>query len=307
MKHILTVGFLWLSCLGFSQISTIKVAPQFEETNYAPYDSTRNFLGKDVGQYVGQVLYLNGISEGLRKYEYKGFRADTLSGKWYKPNKMESGNNSESNYFELTGKYFKVLSVFKTATSEIYWLELEEQASKDRLYFIYDSKYEWEFPFIVVGFFEKHKAELVGDRFIFSNRLLGDEYDIHTGKKVTGIPYQEWTCKDFTIEEKYYTLGLLVENALGESIHVTLESVKNKDICNRRGFTVQEFRQFSKRFGDTNWKSIVEGIIRVGFTEEMAKMAWGEPKSINHSSYGDQWVYDSQYLYFEGGILRSFN
>lgn len=311
MKNIFIVGFLGLLCLGFSQISTIKVAPIFEEINDAPYDSTKNFLGKDVGQYVGQVLYLKGISEGLRKYGYEGFMADTLTGRWYKPNKMEEGYLYNSDYYELTGKYFKVLSVVKhqkTSTdSYVYYLELEEQSSKDILFFRYDFQYDWKFPFVVVGYFEKQKAELIGEKFIFSNKLIDDVYDIYTGRKITKVPYQEWTCTDFTIEERYFSLGLVVKNPLGESIHVSVESVKNTDLSSRSGYSVKEFRQYSKKFGDDNWKSIVEGIVRVGFTEEMVKMAWGEPESINHSSYGDQWVYNSQYLYFEGGILRSFN
>ena len=319
MKIIFIIGFLGLLCLGFSQISTIKVAPIVEPINYAPYDSTRNFLGKDVGQYVGQVLYLKGKSEALRKYGYEGFvvdyRIDDLINysNVYKGNKVECRYNSD--YNELAGKYFSVIAVLKHPKtlsdsylySDYYYLELEEQRSKDKLFFKYNSKYEWSFPFVVVGFFEKQKTELVGERFIFCNKLIDDVYDIYTGSKITKVPYQEWTCTDFTIEERYFSLGLVVKNSLGESIHVSVGSVTNSNLSSRSGYNVKEFRHYSKKFGDDNWKSIVEGIVRVGFTEEMVKMAWGEPKSINHSSYGDQWVYESQYLYFEGGILRSFN
>jgi len=39
----------------------------------------------------------------------------------------------------------------------------------------------------------------------------------------------------------------------------------------------------------------------------MTKIAWGVPEKINKASYGEQWVYSGQYLYFENGILKSFN
>ena len=49
------------------------------------------------------------------------------------------------------------------------------------------------------------------------------------------------------------------------------------------------------------------GKVVIGFTEEMVLLSWGVPKDINRASYGDQWVYDEQYLYFENGKLKSFN
>jgi len=53
--------------------------------------------------------------------------------------------------------------------------------------------------------------------------------------------------------------------------------------------------------------NILEGKVVIGFTEEMVLLSWGEPKKINKTSYNEQWVYDGQYLYFENGILKSFN
>ena len=45
-------------------------------------------------------------------------------------------------------------------------------------------------------------------------------------------------------------------------------------------------------------------------TDEMARISWGSPEKINKTvtSYGakEQWVYDNDYLYFEGGKLTSF-
>lgn len=50
--------------------------------------------------------------------------------------------------------------------------------------------------------------------------------------------------------------------------------------------------------------------IRIGMTKEQVIASWGKPQSINESvgTWGkhEQWVYNSQYLYFENGILTSF-
>jgi hypothetical protein len=195
------------------------VAPIVEPINYAPYDSTRNFLGKDVGQYVGQVLYLKGKSEALRKYGYEGFvvdyRIDDLINysNVYKGNKVECRYNSD--YNELAGKYFSVIAVLKHPKtlsdsylySDYYYLELEEQSSKDKLFFKYNSKYEWSFPFVVVGFFEKQKTELVGERFIFCNKPLMMCMNIYTGSILQKYPFKSGHEQTSTIEERYFSLG----------------------------------------------------------------------------------------------------
>ena len=58
-------------------------------------------------------------------------------------------------------------------------------------------------------------------------------------------------------------------------------------------------------------QTIVEGKIRIGFTQDQAIAAWGRPDDINRTvgSWGthEQWCYGmSTYLYFEDGVLTSF-
>lgn len=62
------------------------------------------------------------------------------------------------------------------------------------------------------------------------------------------------------------------------------------------------------RFGDIH--SITDRKIHLGMTPCMAVAAWGRPEKINRSvgSFGthEQWVYQDNYLYFEDGILTSW-
>lgn len=50
--------------------------------------------------------------------------------------------------------------------------------------------------------------------------------------------------------------------------------------------------------------------IIIGMDKRQAVLAWGDPKTKNHSvgPWGthEQWVYGNQYLYFENGFLKSF-
>jgi len=55
---------------------------------------------------------------------------------------------------------------------------------------------------------------------------------------------------------------------------------------------------------------VIEGKIKIEMTREQVMTAWGKPDQINHSE-GDwkiyeQWIYGSTFLYFERGILKSY-
>jgi hypothetical protein len=57
-------------------------------------------------------------------------------------------------------------------------------------------------------------------------------------------------------------------------------------------------------------QTVIERKVQIGMTSEQVTMAWGKPSRINRSigRWGEheQWVYGSTYLYFENGILKSY-
>lgn len=76
-------------------------------------------------------------------------------------------------------------------------------------------------------------------------------------------------------------------------------------------FSYSDMRSFySKKFGRRWGTLIANEKIGLGMTQEMVENSWGSPNSINRSagSWGvhEQWVYDASYLYFENGILTSW-
>ncbi|MGV0964752.1 hypothetical protein [Empedobacter falsenii] len=297
------------------QITTLNVPKDKIVEEQITYDVTTNFMGSNAKAYIGQELYLKGISETLQGYGYSDFKTDQNTTYFRESNVYKccsSKSPYNSSYELLNGKYFKVLEVipygytkeFPTLYSE-YFFKLEEKESKDIVYYKYNGKYEHSFPFVVVSHFEHLKENAKGIKIIvtknyFDNTdLNGDTFELKTG--------DVWTVEDVTIEDKYYKLVYVVKNSRGNRKTLNVDSFNDTD-PNRAIHTVKDYNKYKLKFGATNWNKIFEeGKVVVGFTEEMCLLAWGNPNSINEASYGDQWVYDNQYLYFKNGKLTSFN
>lgn len=313
-KTTFTILLMVFTIIAFGQITTTKVAPKSEQITIS-YDSTQNFLKGDIYNYIGQELYVKGKSEGLREYGYDGFSKDyTKSTLGNKSNVYECCDSYNSRYDSLVGKYFKVIDVVTTKGTTIPFIEFDKDYNKayflklirkdnlDTIYYHYDG-YEHNFPFIVVGFFEKQKKEFVGKEFVFNDIEFDGATDIKTGKIITNKSGQKWKCIDLTIEEKYYNLSLVFQNSLGEQIADEYERVLNV------AYTAKKADSYKKRFGETNWNTILAGKVKVGMTKEMCKLSWGEPQDINKTITSgktkEQWVYSDNYLYFDNGILTA--
>jgi len=321
MKKLI-LPFLILSNIIYGQIKTTKVLTKVEQVDKTPYDSTKNFLVEEPQKYIGQELYLKGMAESLRKYGYSGFVLDYKEPMFSnKKNIYKCCESYNSIYSELAEKYFTVLEVIKHPKGDSgnssdeylygkkWFLKLKEKESGDTVYFEYDSQYEHSFPFIVVGFYDKLKKNCQGKKFVLgksSTDFYAEEIDINTGQKVIFNPGEKWECIDISVEEKYYYLSLLLKDKLGQTITINYEQIigdnKFHDI-----FTSTENDTYEKKFGKMNWTKILNNEVVIGFTEEMVILSWGKPEKINKASYGDQWVYDEKYLYFEFGKLKSFN
>jgi hypothetical protein len=73
----------------------------------------------------------------------------------------------------------------------------------------------------------------------------------------------------------------------------------------------REYRQkIYNQYGKDIGQKLLDGYYWIGMTSKMALVSLGEPRSINKSvgKWGthEQWVYYATYLYFENGILTSY-
>ena len=310
----LTVSFT------FGQITTTKVVQSTPETvDNILYDSLDNFVGVNVRKYIGQELYLIGLAESLRKYGYDGFVKDYTNDEFNNTSNIyKCCDGFNSKYDDLNGKYFKVLDVInhpKAKENESlygseYYLKLEDKESKSIIYYEYSSKYQHSFPFIVVGYFEKAKTMYVGKQYVLRGRNWEDKnpemYDIQNGKPVDFSAGTIWKCVDFTIEEKYYQLSLIIENSKGERLAYSMDNILKG---NYFAFSKNEADKYKQKFGIENWDLILNGKAKIGMTKEMCELSWGKPKSIKETitsgNKSEQWVYSDNYLYFDNGILTT--
>jgi hypothetical protein len=299
-----------------AQITITSIPEKKKEIDSAPYDSTKNFLGDNVYQYIGQVLYLKEKHESLRQFGYDGFIRDYKNKSNNRRNIYKCCDNFKSKYSALAGSYFDVLDVHRHPQAyeneklygSTYFLELREQINGDKVYFKYRSDYEHSFPFLVVGYFEKLKDSNLGRKLVVRGINWWDGAstmtDILSGEPVSLIPGSIWEIVDLTIEADYFSIVFLIQNENLETVQISPVYAN----IQRFVFNYNEAKIFESKFGLEDWNYILNRKVKIGFTEEMAKLAWGEPKTINKSSHGsDQWVYEGQYLYFENGKITAWN
>jgi hypothetical protein len=293
-----------------AQITTTQVSPMQTNNTVKPYDSTENFVGDKVNQYIGQELYLMGKSESLRQYGYDGFTKKISENSLNKSNTYKCCDGYNSKYSELAGHYFKVLEVTphpKASEGSIYedqyFLKLEDKESHDIVYYKYDTKLKYSFPFVVVGYFEKMKKTSIGKEFVVRGKNWMDGKtmtDISTGNPVSNFePGNTWKCVDFSIEERYYNLAYILENAAGQRIALTLNSAQSTNWV----FSKEDAEKYTRIYGQADFDKILKGSVSVGMTKQECRLSWGDPKSINSltsaSGTTEQWVYDDNYLYFD--------
>lgn len=302
----------------FGQISTTKVAPVSDNAAKTPYDSTKNFLGKDVDKYLGLELYVKGKAKSLRDYGYRDFVLDYKNDKLTDQSNIYKRNDKyATKYDELAGKYFKVLEIIKhpkAASNEelygsVFYFKLEEKETKDIVYFKYDSRFEIAYPFIIVAYFEKQK-QYIGRDFVLlgknSFNIGKPTNDFKTGKEVDITTGCVWKVKDVTIEETYFDIALGLENEKGESIFFDLDNISDEDFILPKATALN----YKKTFGDEIWNLILNGKVKIGMTKKMCILSWREPESKNETitagKKSEQWVYKGgSYLYFDNGILTA--
>lgn len=309
MKKLLLL-LLFIPIISHSQISTIKVADE-KEIKIIEYDSLKNFQGENYSNYIGQDLFLRPKRETSRKYGYDNFKLDPEGSTYSKSNIYKKNKTAESNYEELQSKVFTVIDVMKDPshiTGDKYaYLKLKFKDNEDIVFFKYDKVYSFSFPFTVMGYFEKSKEIFVGNEVLirdFKNASAMNITDINNGEVLNIGTDKYYKCLDVTLEDKSFELVLLLETEAKQKFTFKLST---RFLNIPRILLRSEAESYKAKFGNSYWEAILNENVIVGFTEEMTLLSWGEPKSINRSSSSDQWVYSSQYLYFENGILKSFN
>ncbi len=186
------------------------------------------------------------------------------------------------------------------------FIKLMEKGSNDIVYYEYDrnSKYYYEFPFIVVGYFEKQKQLLIGQEFVIPDNLINGALDINTGKSITNSTGQTWKCVDLTIENKDYQICPIIQDSLGDKI-IVHNFFSWVGIYIGGGYTIKEANNYKNKFGNIAFDSILQGKVYVGMSKEMCRLSIGKPQTIKMIKKSNReienWIYYDQDLFFNKG------
>ncbi len=181
------------------------------------------------------------------------------------------------------------------------FLELIDE--KDTLYYMFDKTSQYPaFPFNIEGYVMKLTELKKKEKY--AKCINMDEYtdkDFYTGKTIRFYVGQIWQLKEIVVDPKDGDLIELYTNSKGE----VYEAPKfTFDVAFK---TQKESNRIKKKYGEAMWKAIMTYTIYKGMSKSAVKESWGEPKYINDTSYGEQWVYDDKYVYFRNGRVTGWN
>lgn len=301
-----------------AQVATMKIDGANPPTR--SYDGSRNFLGEDARLYAGQELYLKGLPEGARDKGYGKFRNDPgkpyISRGFFGTDTSNvyrccSKSGTQSDYGRMAGRYFRVVDVIgHPQEARTFYLKLQAGDNGDIAYYEYGADYEADFPFIVVGFFEKRKKDFVGRQYVVRGRSWSDDggplTDINTGKLVNLDAGGVWKGVDFVVEEKTYKPGLVLQGKAGEKVFIASGTLDNSSPYYM--FSKEDSDKYRALFGEANWDVILKGEVRPGMTKEMCRLAMGAPVNIFtrevDNALIEQWEYSrDKCLNFKGERL----
>lgn len=125
------------------------------------------------------------------------------------------------------------------------------------------------------------------------------------------------TIMAYDFKNNYYFVAFDTLNGYVMSMNVETLEVRNDRLEKQRKENLKREveanthrKMLVSKYGSVNGERVFAGKIWLGMTKEMAEDSWGKPSDINRTvgSWGvkEQWIYSDAYLYFDNGILNSW-
>jgi len=309
-------ALILLSAAGFcaAQIPMRSLRPEGAPKKQASaFDSTKNFQGENLDAYIGQALYLKGMSSRMRQFGYERFFSRIPQGPGDTRAIYKRGaplNRFNSRYDALAFRCFTAVEILRsslgvepTYARDRIFLKLVDRGNSEVLYYEYEPRLEHLFPFIVQGFFEKLRRKHQGQRFLVRRTagICGPEFvntEVHPGDTVT--------CGGMFVEDRTFSLLASLKRGDGQELLAPPERLTNDYYL----MDVAAAEKFRQELGDEAWGSVLRGIVRPGMTPRMCEVAWGTPVTVNRivHQHGamEQWVYSlERSIYLENGAVTS--
>lgn len=304
----------FITCLfainSYSQITAITKVKE-EPKEIQTYDSLETLNIKNVLAHKGQTIFLKGSYYTKEHGYYRYFFTDTITNNllmdsyMYKPIVGKMVGDTVSNYSELVGKYYKVLSVdiAKDRHKEtIYWLKLMGEDNFPFYFKFKDGFYIYEF--ITQGYYEKMKQIFVGKEFYSLGPMERQKVDSNESIELPNKT--KLKCIDIAVNigEDGPAFAVLENEQYGK---IKGEITKNQKL--HMFISLSDYNGYLKKYGTKFGRCVAEGEIVIGMNKNMVKDAWGDPDHVftTQGTYGvhEQWVYGTRYIYFKNGIVTS--
>lgn len=286
MKQVLAFLVVLLPLITTAQVRVASQAKPKKEV--VPYDSISN-IPADPHGFIGQEIFLFPKMERLRSHGYTCFT------------KADGGFISSIPHDQVAGHTFKVEDVIdiKTYSEKTIVKLLDKETGTNYYAEFHDNEFQW--PFLTLGYKEKYEAENKGKKF---HLLYVPKKDFNTGEEIKVGRGSVWAFQEIIAYEDLGSTGYLFTNDKGETIVLSASTIENTLV------TTDTIDKLVKKYGQAMVNTALEGSIKIGMTEELVRLAWGEPDRINEASYGDQWVYGDthiQCVYFKNGKVTDWN
>lgn len=291
MKKIVAFFVVLLPLIVTAQVRVAMPTQSKSELEYR-YDSTKNVM-PFVQYYVGQDLF---VMPAASAYTAK-HQVDNVFGRGLKTTEAGTSLDVKVPLSEVQGRTLHVTGIEPNMMRGSHigdYLVMEDKETGENFFFRVPSVKITFFPFVTLGFKEKFERENKDAKFVYRSYSLND---FVTGEKMDAHK-TVWTFKEIIAMPDVMKAGFYLVDDAGTATAVEDMSgfIKESDI-----------KSYVKKYGQAIVDAALDGEIKKGMTADLVKIAKGQPDRINTASYGQQWVYKSQYVYIKDGKVTGWN
>lgn len=312
MRQVILPMLALAVCLQ-AQIPMRSVARDRAAPSQSTYDSLRNFPGEQVGDLMGQTLFLKGMSLRMRGYGYSGFYTRVPDGIADSRAIYQRGaelNRFNTPYDALAFRYFTVVDVVRsgkgmdvTYPRERTFLKLLDKSNSELLYYEYDPRHEGHFPFVVQGWFHKLRDQWNGRRVLVRRieGLCAAEF-----LNAAIVPGDTLTSAGFFVEDRTYTILGSFKRSDGQELYVDLAKVDDPSLL----LELSAASRLRELFGQDMFDAVLRGQVKPGMGPAMVEAAIGKPSNVNRIVHTkgtmEEWVYPlGRIVFIENGTVSS--
>ncbi|MBT9131511.1 MAG: hypothetical protein DDT32_01938 [Syntrophomonadaceae bacterium] len=280
----------------------------------APEKADESVLDIPVKQWMGKRFIFLEKWRVLQEFGYNLSLSKNFYSRRGKPGEFEVETTYNLKYDKFVGKTIRVIDVEKKYSDDIVTFVEEESNMK-----VYAKPYKGYIDGIaLLDDITKAKERWLGKTIYSKRRTITtycEEMDKHGDVKVKfGEPLKVidiwwglhsieplWVIVETTSKEKGFV-----------STAFSWTNIYSDRWTEERPWE-NAFFEFNPKerykWSDEIWELIDNRKVRIGMNKEQVKLSWGKPEKINKDIYQglirEQWIYSSQYLYFDDDKLTA--